>query len=90
MTKKDLLLNFIKVHGKVSTGELCKWKSENKYDRAQRTCRDFKNLIECRKMTEEEIAYYRPTGSTKFMYEWIEQLSEPIQQEATQQELFAR
>lgn len=82
MSKEKQFLDFIKSKGKVSTGEICDWKAFHKYDRGQRTCRDNKDLIECRKMTQEEIDYYKPTGSAKFMYVWLgEPASKPIQQE---------
>ncbi len=71
LAKKDELLKYIRSRGAVSTGELCEWKHENRYDRAQKTCRENKDLVRCRPMTEAEKRQYRPSNQAAFMYEWI-------------------
>ena len=42
MSKKDDLLAYIRSQGKISLGELCEWKRDNRIDSANRRARELK------------------------------------------------
>ena len=65
MNKKQQLLNYIRLRGRITLSELCSWKADNYFDSANRRARELRD--------SGLIRIYR--GEGKWWYEYI--LEEP-------------
>lgn len=73
MNKTKRMLEFIKIHKKLTTGQLNQWGAENYLSSWARRARELrqKKLINIRPMTPEEKVLYR-AKSGAFIYEIVE------------------